>query len=230
LFPAEDSSAIWAAYEEPDLVGRFIVLHLGNLGFGYRTDTIADVAAELAGENVTFLFVGGGVRYPELAKEAKRRNLDNVRFRGYVPRDETPHVLAGADCTLISLDDGSLGIMSPCKLNGSLAMGIPVIYAGPTGTNVDEAITTYGCGFSLRHGDIDGLVRGIRRLRDDPAFAAELSRNARRAFDEDHSDDRALPRFDALLERLTDRRADRSASSPVGPIAETSRTSSRPAR
>jgi diguanylate cyclase (GGDEF)-like protein len=69
--------------------------------------------------------------------------------------------LAGADCALISLDDRSIGIMSPCKMNGSLAMGVPVVYAGPTGSNVDDAITEYACGFSLRQGDVTGLVDAI---------------------------------------------------------------------
>jgi glycosyltransferase involved in cell wall biosynthesis len=202
LFPDGDRPARWGAYADPDLAGRFIVLHLGNLGFGHRTDTIAEAAAALAGEGVTFLFVGGGQRFPELAREAARRGVDNVRFRAYVPKDETPAVLAGADCALISLDDRSIGIMSPSKMNGSLAMGIPVLYAGPTGTNVDDAITRYGCGFSLRQGDVAGLVDAIRRLRADPALAATLSTNARRAFEETYSDRSALPRFDALLEEL----------------------------
>lgn len=203
LFPRDNRPVRWAAYEEPDLAGRFIVLHLGNLGFGHRTDTIAEAAAALADEDVAFLFVGGGARFPELADEAERRHVDNVRFRGYVPREQTPAVLAGAGCTLISLDDRSIGIMSPCKMNGSLAMGIPVIYAGPTGTNVDQAINEYACGYSLRQGDVAGLADAIRHLRADPALSAELSRNARRAFEESHCDERALPRFDALLENLS---------------------------
>lgn len=202
LFPAEDRPERWSAYEDPDLAGRFIVLHLGNLGFGHRTDTIAEAAAALADEGVTFLFVGGGARFPELAADARRRRVENVRFRGYVPKEETPAVLAGADCALISLDDRSIGIMSPCKMNGSLAMGVPVIYAGPEGTNVDQAITDYRCGISLRQGDVSGVADAIRRLRADPVLAAELSRNARRAFEESYSDRSALPRFDALLEGL----------------------------
>ena len=202
LFPDGDRPERWAAYEDPDLAGRFIVLHLGNLGFGHRTDTIADAAAALADEDVTFLFVGGGERYPELAEAAARRHIDNVRFRGYVPKEQTPAVLAGADCALISLDDRSIGIMSPCKMNGSLAMGVPVVYAGPTGSNVDDAITEYACGFSLRQGDVTGLVDAIRRLRSHPDLAAALSKNARRAFEETYSDRSALPRFDSLLEDL----------------------------
>lgn len=203
LFPAGNRPDPWVAYEEPDLAGRFIVLHLGNLGFGHRTDTIAEAAAALADEDVTFLFVGGGERFPELAEEAERRHLDNVRFRGYVPKEQTPAVLAGADCALISLDDRSIGIMSPCKMNGSLAMGVPVLYAGPEGTNVDQAIADYGCGSSFRQGDVAGLVDAIRSLRSDPDLAAELSRNARRAFEETYSDRSALPRFDSLLDELT---------------------------
>jgi len=203
LFPGGDRPARWAAYEDPDLAGRFIVLHLGNLGFGHRTDTIAEAAAAMAGEGVTFLFVGGGERFPELADEAARRHVEDIRFRGYVPKEQTPAVLAGADCALISLDDRSIGIMSPSKMNPCLAMGLPVLYAGPTGTNVDEAITGYGCGFSLRQGDVAGLADAIRRLRSDPDLAEELSKNARRAFEETYSDRSALARFDSLLHDLT---------------------------
>jgi colanic acid biosynthesis glycosyl transferase WcaI len=203
LFPEDGRPEPWTAYAEPDLAGRFVVLHLGNLGLGHRTDTIADAAAAMVDEGVTFLFVGGGERFPELSREAARRHADNVLFRGYVPRQQTPSVLAGAGCTLVSLDDRSIGIQSPCKMNGSLAMGVPVLYAGPTGTNVDHAITEYACGFSLRQGDVAGLVDAIRRLRSHPDLAAALSKNARRAFEEAHSDRSALPRFDALLEDLT---------------------------
>lgn len=202
LFPKEGHPEAWAAYAEPDLAGRFVVLHLGNLGFGYRTDTIAEAAAALADENVTFLFVGGGARFPELAREAAQRHTANIRFRDYVPREQTPAVLAGAGCTLVSLDDHSIGIQSPCKINGSLAMGLPVVYAGPEGSNVDRAIVEYDCGFSLRQGDVAGVTDAIRRLRADPVLASKLSRNARRAFEEAHSDRSALPRFDALLEDL----------------------------
>ena len=202
LFPGGDRPAPWEAYEDPDLAGRSIVLHLGNLGFGHRTDTIADAAAAVAEEGVTFLFVGGGERFPELADEAARRHIENIRFRGYVPKEQTPAVLAGADCALISLDDRSIGIMSPSKMNAGLAMGLPVLYAGPTGTNVDQAITEYRCGFSLRQGDVAGLVEAIRRLRSDPDLAGELSRNARRAFEETYSDRSGLARFDSLLDEL----------------------------
>jgi len=205
LFPADAEPASWPGYDAPGLAGN-VVLYLGNLGYGHPVGTIADAAAELAEDgDVSFLFVGGGVRYPELAEEVRRRGLRNVVLHDYVPKSVTPSVLAGALAILISLDDASLGIMSPCKLHGGLAMGRPVIYVGPPGTNVDEAIATYGCGFSLRQGDAAGLADAVRRLRDDPDLHEEQSRNARKAFEEAYCDARTLPRFDALLDRPSSR-------------------------
>lgn len=202
LFPADLEPEPWDGYRDPDLDGRFVVLHLGNLGFGSRTDSIVEAAAALDDDGALFLFVGGGARVEELTRAAARRGARNVRFHGYVPRERTPSVLAGAACTLISLDDDWRGIMSPSKLNGSLAMGLPIVYVGPTGTNVDEAIERFGCGFSVRHDDPDGLIDAIRRLRKDPELAGETSRNARLAFETAHSDERTLPRLDAILDDL----------------------------
>lgn len=203
LFPPDLDPEPWEGYDDPALKDRFVVLHLGNLGFGSRTQPIVEAAAALEDEGVVFLFVGGGTRFAELERGAARRGIRNVVLRGYVPRERTPSLLSGADCTLISLDDAWRGIMSPCKLNGSLAMGLPVVYAGPTGTNVDEAIERYRCGSSLRQGDLDGTIDAIRRLRKDPRLAEEQSRNARVAYEAAYSDERTLPRFDEVLEAVT---------------------------
>lgn len=202
LFPPGGHPARNGMYDDPALADRFIVLYLGNLGYGHPTETMVEAAARLQDEGVAFLFVGGGVRYPEMERQAAERGLGNVHLRGYVSKEETPGVLAGADCALISLDEGSLGIMSPCKLHPNLAMGVPVMYLGPSGTNVDEAIARYRCGFSFRQGDADGLVQAIRNLRADAALKSTLSRNARAAFEDAYCDERTLPQFDALLERI----------------------------
>jgi colanic acid biosynthesis glycosyl transferase WcaI len=206
LFPDDASDERWSGYDTSELADRDVVLYLGNLGYGHPVGTIAEAAQDLTEDrDVAFLFVGGGVRYPELAAEVRRRGLDDVVLRDYVPKAATPRVLAGALAILISLEDGSLGIMSPCKLHGGLATGRPVIYVGPPGTNVDEAIAAYGCGVSLRQGDDAGLAAAVRRLRDDPQLREEQARNARKAFEEAYCDARTLPQFDALLDDLTGR-------------------------
>jgi colanic acid biosynthesis glycosyl transferase WcaI len=199
LFPAGPSPEPWSGYADLDAGDRAVLVYLGNTGVGHRFDTVLDAAAELADEAL-FLFVGGGARWRELQAGVRERGLTNVVLHGYVPKEQTPAVMAGATAALITLDDRSLGVMSPSKLHANLAAGLPVLYVGPEGSNVDEAITSYGCGTSLRNGDVAGVVAAVRALRD-PERRAARSARARIAFDTAYVDERTLPRFDAILDR-----------------------------
>jgi len=71
---------------------------------------------------------------------------------------------------------------------------------GPEGINVDEAIQRFGCGISLRHGDVQGVIGFLRRLLRDPGFAGDLRQRARRAHESAYAEAQALPAFDRLIE------------------------------
>jgi glycosyltransferase involved in cell wall biosynthesis len=201
LFP-EAPPARWAAYDdEPDLRDRFVVLYLGNAGMGHDFTTVVEAAKRLAHDKVAFLFIGGGIRTPDLER-ARADGAPNIHLRGYVPKEETPAVMAGAGAALIALDDDALGVMSPSKLHGYLGMSLPVLYVGPAGSNVGDALAQYDCGVAVRQGDVDGLVAAVERLRD-PDVRAGFARRAREAFEDAYCDRRTLPQWDALLTDLT---------------------------
>ncbi|MGQ0830815.1 MAG: glycosyltransferase family 4 protein [Microthrixaceae bacterium] len=194
-FPEAQQVQSWAGYSRLDIDGRIVVLYLGNTGIGHRFDTVLDAAEKLQHDAV-FVFVGGGARRADLASAIATRRLSNVTLHEYVPKDETPSVMAGADGALITLDDRSLGVMSPSKLHANLAAGLPIVYVGPQGSNVDEAIQRFDCGSSVRHGDVEGLIAAVRGLRDDDHARAR----SRAAFDAHYSDEAVLPQWDAVLE------------------------------
>lgn len=203
FFPPGSSPPEWGPCTRLGLRGKTVVLYLGNAGSGHGFDTILDSAVPLAAESVVFLFVGGGSGWRPLQEEVDRRGLKNVFLEGYVAKADTPSVLACAEAALITLRDSMLGVMSPSKLHAALAMGLPILYLGPPGGNVDEAIQKHGCGVSLRHGEVAGAVSFIRRLRSEAAFRRELGVRARRAFEADYSDAQCLPRFDAIIDRAS---------------------------
>jgi glycosyltransferase involved in cell wall biosynthesis len=201
--PGDDEPPPWPGWAAAGVDDRFRLVYLGNAGYGHRFDTVAAAARRLDPDRHALVFVGGGVRWGELERarrESAAAGGAPMALLGYVPKEDTPRVLAGAGAALIVLDDDALGVMSPSKLHAALARGVPVVYVGPEGSNVDEAIRAHGCGVSLRHGDVDGLVAALDRLATDPAWRAERSAAARRAFDEDFADTRALPRWDAVID------------------------------
>ena len=181
---------------------RLTVLYLGNAGYGHEFETMLRAAELLRDDPVTFRFIGGGAKRHWLASEQRRRNLANITFEDYVPKEQTPRVMQEAGCALITLEEQMLGVMSPSKLHSNLAMGLPILYVGPAGGNVDEAIERFGCGISLRPGQAQEMAGFIRELMRDPAHHARLRCRARDAFEQAYSDRRTLPRFDAVLESL----------------------------
>ncbi len=203
LFPRRRGAERWSQAEPLGLSDRFVVLYLGNTGYGHQFETVLDAAELLRDENVTFLFVGGGSRWESIRQEAQRRGLHNILLHDYVPKDQTPVVMAGADCALITLRDVVLGVMSPSKLHANLAAGLPILYVGPRGSNVDDAITRFECGVSLRHGDAAGVAGFIRALKSDRARHEALRRRAREAFEAAYCDARALRLFDEVIDRVS---------------------------
>lgn len=197
---ARPSPQPWPPANHLGLTGRFVVLYMGNAGYGHRFDTVIEAARKLQHRPVTFLFIGGGARRAELERAAAGCN--NIVLHDYVPEEQIGAVLATGSVALITLRDATLGVMSPSKLHANLAVGLPVVYIGPPGSNVDEAIRTYGCGVSLRHGQADELVAFIEQLMTDSAARQSMACRARNAFDAAYCDTRTLPRFDAVLDAL----------------------------
>ncbi len=202
FFPADAQHEPWDEAQTIGLDGRFVVLYLGNMGFGHRFETVIEAAEKMRDEPVTFLLIGGGTRVEMVEREMKERGLSNIVLHGYVPKEVTPSVMTSADCALITLRDRILGVMSPSKLHANLAMHLPVVYVGPETCNVDDAIKNFECGASLRHGDSEGVVDFIRKMMADSSVHDEMRRRARHAFDEAYCDLKTLPQFDEVIASL----------------------------
>jgi len=200
-----DSQATAAKWDLSEVLGTELppyVIHMGNAGYGHDFATTAEAAQALQAEPVGFVFIGGGARWSWLEAAKHERALANWHLIPYLPEDQLAAALSGALCALITLRDSFLGVISPSKLHAALALGLPVLYIGPEGSNVDEAIRRYGCGVSLRHGDVQGVIGFLRRLTGDTRFHEDLRRRARTAFGCAYTDRQALPAFDALIEEL----------------------------
>ena len=212
FFDGRAPGGAWSPGGSDTLAGKFVVLYLGNAGYGHEFDTVLNAAERLRDDGVVFLFVGGGSKWESIASAKQKRGLTNVLMHGYVPKEQTPSVMSSAHCALTTLHDSMLGTMSPSKLHSNLAMGLPVVYVGPAGSNVDHAISRFDCGASFRHGDGEGVASFLRGLRGDEPRLARLRENARQAFDTAYSSEVCLPRFDAVIASVTGRVAEEGAA------------------
>ena len=213
IIPNWEPLALFPDSQVPDRSQRdpqrpLVVLYQGNAGVGHEFETLLACAERLRDQPILFRFVGGGKWWPWLEQQQERPALPGWKVQSYVPKDQTPALLADADVALITLRDSSQGVMSPSKLHSNLAAGLPVLAIGPTGSNIDEALTRFGCGASLRNGDVAGAEQFLRGLIASPEQRAELGRRARHAFEQAYCDQQTLPAFSRLIARV--------ASMPAG--------------
>ncbi len=164
---------------ENGLDERFVVLHAGNIGLSQNLDSVLDVAGKL--EEVTFVFIGDGVRKRPLEEQAAQRSLINVRFFPYQPRERMRETYATADVFLVSLKQGLAGYIVPSKLYGILAAGRPYVAAVEEDSEVASITREFDCGLVVAPSDVGGMTHEIGRLYRDRELVRRLGENARRA-------------------------------------------------
>ena len=185
--------------------GRFVVLYLGNAGSAHTFEAVFDAAEALRDKPVTFLFVGGGLQWTKIDRVRRERGLAGVELRGYIPKVETGPLMKRCDAALITLREEACGLVSPSKLHAYLALSLPIIYVGPAGSNVDEAVITHKVGFSVRSGDDLGVASAVNSLIASPSLASELRRNSRKAFEATYCDEKAIPLLERVIRSAVDR-------------------------
>jgi colanic acid biosynthesis glycosyl transferase WcaI len=146
------------------LANRFVLLYSGNIGVSHEFETLlAGVQrAAAAGVDPVMVFIGGGVRLPEVRAQVASLGLtDRVVFRNFVPADVLPLSLGVADVALVTLRAGFEGVVVPSKLLGYMARGIPVLYIGPD-SDAAELIRESLCGACCAPGDPQAVAEVLQ--------------------------------------------------------------------
>jgi glycosyltransferase involved in cell wall biosynthesis len=163
------------------LDGKFTLMYSGNHGPSNPIRTILDAAEALREDpSLLFLFVGGGIGKKEVERAIDEGSA-NVRSLPYQPLPEIRFSLSAADVHLVTVGDGVVGIVHPCKVYGAMAVGRPILLLGPSPSHVSDLLEEYRIGWRVDHGDVAGAVRVLEEIRRSPA--EERARMGLRALD-----------------------------------------------
>ena len=187
------------------LVDRFVVLHAGNIGLSQNLEIMLHAAEQLRDRlDIVFVLVGEGSKKSDLQDIAARRDLRNVMFLPFQPREAMDQSYATADVSLISLKRGLSGVIVPSKVYSVLASGRPCIAAVEQDCEVAQIVTNARCGFIVAPGDASALRARVVELAADPERARDMGERARGAaleFDRP----RQVAAYDALLRKVAAR-------------------------
>ena len=160
----------WRASQDAD--GRLIVMYSGNHGPTSPLTTLLEASRQLAADDrILFFFVGGGVG----KREVENYVGTNVRSLPYQPLATLNFSLSAADIHVVSIGDGVVGIVHPCKVYGAMAVGRPVLLLGPSASHLGDLIVEEGAGWHVDHGDVQGVVTLLRELAGGSTTALRTS-------------------------------------------------------
>jgi glycosyltransferase involved in cell wall biosynthesis len=159
------------------VVGAFVPWH----GLDFLVDAVARL--RVGNPGLAVLLVGDGPIRSEIETQVHRLGLDEiVRFTGFVPPTEVPHLLREMDICVIpdSNDHGS-----PMKLFEYMAMGKAIL--APRYSPIEEVLENGVTGLLFAPRDLEDFCCQAERLLQDRSMREALGQNARGAVLERHT-------------------------------------------
>lgn len=162
---------------------KFVIGYSGNMGRAHEFWTLVESAWTLRQDpGIAFLFIGAGAQRSWLEDEFRRRDVANVHFRPYQPREALAQSLSVPDVHVVTLRESLEGLIVPSKYYGIAAAGRAVVHIGDADGEIARILHGERCGYAVRSGDAQGLTDLLRQLARDPGRVQNLGHRARMAF------------------------------------------------
>lgn len=152
--------------EDEDLKDdKFNVVYTGAIRPVNNVGNLLDTAKLLKdNKEIQFLIYGEGNQLEELKQRLITEEIDNVKLKGYVTKQNIPYILSKSSVNILnyskSLYNWSRGNSSN-KLFEYMAAGKPIISTVKMGYDIIEK---YKCGISLDNGTSEELAQAIEKI------------------------------------------------------------------
>ena len=182
---------------------KFVVMYAGNIGL---TSSLEDVlhAAELLREqtDIQFVMVGEGVKKEALETEMQTRQLKNVLFLPFQPREIFSEMLAAADLNLVTLNADSALSSMPSKVFNVMASARPIVSVAPPESELTQIVTEAGCGWNVPPGSPEKLAEAILQLKASESALIQMGQNGRACLEKNYARNHCVDAYEKMLTSL----------------------------
>jgi colanic acid biosynthesis glycosyl transferase WcaI len=186
--------------QDNNLADQFVVQYAGNIGLSQGLKHLLTSAEILSDQkDIQFVFVGDGAGREALQSQFEQRQLTNVQFLPFQPREKLPEVLASADVSLVILLEGIGSDSLPSKTFSIMASGRPILLSVDEESETWKLVDRAGAGLCVPPDDPSKLAEAILTLKNNKALCERLGRNGRIWVEQHHSPQFAAEQFEKLL-------------------------------
>lgn len=146
---------------------KLALLYSGNMGKAHDFLLFLKLARTIYKKDpgIIFCFSCRGNRFADL-KASIREEDRNIRLVPFAEESELEKRLNTADIHLLSLRPEWEGVVVPSKFFGSLAVGKPVLYAGPESSAIADWIRRYDLGLIVTEDNFERIAMELLELAE----------------------------------------------------------------
>ena len=136
-----------------NIIDKKIVLYAGNIGLAHSINTLINLINFCEKRNTEFFFIFAckGKRKKKLYNQLKSKK--NVLITDYFSSKETSQILSMACCHIITLENEWADIVYPSKLFGIIKTKKPVVFIGPSRSDIAKFIKLKNFGKVFKNGE-----------------------------------------------------------------------------
>lgn len=185
---SEDILTMSDTFDIPKIPEGFIIMVAGNLGDAQNLDAVTQAMLLTKDEKeIKWVFVGDGCKKEWLDKFINTNHLNETALTlGRFPFEAMPAFYKKANAMLVSLTPGFkfLDVTVPARLQSYMSAGRPVL--AMLGSGGTEIVHESNCGFAVKPGDYEGLVKVIKeKVLSDRSGFEKMGENGRRYFEKE---------------------------------------------
>ncbi len=189
--------------EKHGLDEKFVVMYAGNIGYTSCLEDVLGAAEMLEGEkDIQFVIVGEGVKKEFLESEKQIKQIANVLFLPYQPREMFPEMLAAADISLVTLSASAAISSMPSKIFNLMASARPILAVAPPESEIVQIVSEANCGWSVPPKSPEKLAEVIVQLKDRESTLIQRGQNGRVCLEQNYSRNHCVNAYETMLTSL----------------------------
>jgi glycosyltransferase involved in cell wall biosynthesis len=182
-------------------INDFLVIFGGNMGKPQKLSNIIHLAKELKDyENIKFIFVGKGTEEKMLKELSK--DLNNVFFYKYIPREEYEEFTGMCDLGIVSLDERFTVPNFPSKTTDYFKLGLPIFASLDSCAKKDYGVFLQDIsqgGLFSEAGNLFNMKEVFLKLYNNKELREKMGRDGRRYYEENLGVEKA---YKTIMERV----------------------------
>ncbi len=167
------------------LENRFIAIYGGNMTIAQKIENVIDLAkACIDYPDIVFLLLGRGPQIEMIKKNVKIKNLNNIIFLDFLPKDEYNALLSVSDVGIVSLNEKMAVPNIPSKTLSYFSLSKPIIASIDRNTDYGRYLEISGGGLWSYAGDTTIFKENLLTLYQNPELLKSMGESGYRFYRE----------------------------------------------